>query len=196
MRIPFLLTVLLTTTVVAGQPTAAVTREADLPLSISLSVPKRGGERRIDFDDSRSHFHVIVTNNSKSEQRVWETCNSWGDRNLRFEVLGDKGAVTHVITKKEERDRRVNYPSWIPLAPGETLVMDVYFSPLTWDMPFLSDVPDSPGNFKLKLRAVLEVESEEAASKNAIWTGKIQSKVDDVTIGVWSNWIKSPITKR
>ena len=151
-----------------------------IPPNTPASIPAQKGKLRpryIDFRSKQSHFHVVVTNTSGKPQRLWETWNSWGYYNLRFEVADQKGKVLFVI-KKKPRNWTVNFPSWLELESGEHFVMEVYFDKEKWNVPFLNK--NSKGKVQqLRMRAIFEIKSDRTgfidAEKYKIWTGKISS---------------------
>ncbi len=143
------------------------------PLTIAIAVPARGSRndpesRVIDLVMEESHFNVVITNTSDRPQRLFETSNSWGFRNLRFEVVDpDNGKLLFEITKID-RTWRANAPASFKLAPGEHFVMDVHFD-RDWNLPFLNEA--RRGNFRFRMPVVYENSSNE----NGEWTGKIVS---------------------
>ena len=159
------------------------------PLTVAIAVPARGlreaGKpvyRSIRLVNEKSHFHVVVTNTSGKPQRLWETWNSWGYYNLRFEVADQKGKVLYEI-KKKPRAWTVNFPSWIELAAGEQFVMDVYFDRESWKMPFLKQ--KKKGAFPLRMRAIFENKADEETKEHKIWTGRIASPLRNYSVGYW-----------
>lgn len=158
-----------------------VASKAENAFSIAIAVSNRGTKRTINLANPGSHFHVVVTNNSNREQRIWETWNSWGYFNLRFDVMDDKGSVAYQITKNRNKTWTRNVPSWVTLGPGEHFVRDVDFDRDTWIMPFLKSA-DPQRHSSLKLRAVFEIKSNDESVEHGIWTGAIESKADDFTV--------------
>jgi hypothetical protein len=55
------------------------------PISISVAIPARNGERRVEYRDRGTHFHVIVSNTSDKPKRIWREGCSWGYFGLTFE---------------------------------------------------------------------------------------------------------------
>ena len=182
--IPLCAAIVVAVPILAGENRAQRSCRAGNPLSVSISVPQRESKRIIDVRQPASHFHVIVTNTSDRDLNLWETWNSWGYFNLRFDVLDGMGKVAYSITKNQNREWTVNYPSWVTLKPGEHFILDVYFDRETWVMPFLK-TPKSRGKFNLKLRAVFEIKPDAEAKKYGIWTGKIKSTADQYTVRYW-----------
>lgn len=115
------------------------------------------------------HFAVIVTNASSKTQRLWETHNSWGYYNLRFEVVDPKGKLLYTI-KKKETWFTLNNPSWIELAPGEHYLIHVNLDD-KWELPFLKGEPQ--GDLRLRLRAVYESHADEEFKDH--WVGRVTS---------------------
>src|SRR5580698_2500044 len=62
------------------------------PVAVSVAVPIGGdGERRVEYHDQTTHFHVIVSNTSDKPQRIWQEWNSWGYFGLTFEFTDEQG---------------------------------------------------------------------------------------------------------
>src|SRR5207253_1332755 len=102
------------------------------PIAISVAVPARSGERRIEHRDSTTHFHVIVSNTSDRPERIWREWCSWGYFGLTFEFTDESGKKW--IARKKERVWTVNAPDWWTLEAHESLVLDVHLGDLeTWE---------------------------------------------------------------
>ena len=158
-------------------------------LTVKIAVHPRGlnrngkpGVRYINLSREQSHFHVVVTNKSQQPQRLWETWNSWGYFNLRFEVADEKGKVLYTI-EKSLREWSKNFASWVELAPGEQFVMDVDFARERWDLPFLKT--KRRGDFTLRMRAVFENKTDGDTKEHKVWTGKIASPFEDYQVHYW-----------
>ncbi len=125
---------------------------------------------------------MVVTNTSANPQRLWETWNSWGYYNLRFEVADKDGNVISTIKKKPRAWTR-NFPSWVELAPGEHLVLDVDFDRERWVLPFSKE--KRQGQFSLSMRAVFEIAADKETGVHKVWTGKISSPLRPYQVSYW-----------
>ena len=99
----------------------------DRTLTVAIAVPTTGQDeqgkplRVIALQNDQCHFHVVVINTSDKPLRLWETWNSWGYYNLRFEVADSEGKILYTIKKKSRFWTR-NFASWFELAVGEPFV--------------------------------------------------------------------------
>ena len=180
---------LLTFLVLALVSAAPFASAGPAELTVAIAVPARGphqkgkpGPRVIDIRQAQSHFHVVVTNTSGKPQRLWQTWNSWGYYNLRFEVADAAGKVLYAIKKKPRAWTR-NFPSWIELASGEPFVMDVSFDRESWTLPFLKD--KRQGEFPLRMRAVFGNRADKQTEEHKVWTGEASSPFQDYRVRYW-----------
>ncbi len=148
----------------------------DANFSVSIAVPLNSdGVRKINVRDEGSHFHVVVTNESDKETRLWEPWNSWGCQNLQFEVLDDAGNHIHSITYAQTWFTR-NSPSCITLAPGDHHVFEINFRG-AWRDSFLAAAMMGSQSC-LHLRAVYQISPTKESDQHRVWTGRVQSSVN------------------
>lgn len=151
-------------------------------LSISIAIPKHGGDRSIIYSSTSDHFSVVITNTSNQPQKVWKEWCSWGYFSLWFEVE-EEGGRKYEVHKKGRAWFR-NYPDAWTIAPGENLVIDVYFGSNDWDN---FPLPKDGKPKKVKLTAIFENGHDEEIDKELlklsncedIWLGKISSSPSD-----------------
>lgn len=155
-------------------------------IRVSVAVPALGvtGERSIAYRGRTSHFAVVLTNTSAKPQRIVTPWSSWGDHALSFEIT-DAAGKRHAVHAVPV-DYAKNMLSWWVLAPGETVVRDVYFAdPKKWiGFP----LPAGPGHsVTVTLRAVFEVASPAKRPKGErFWAGRVVSAPVKVVIHDWS----------
>ena len=150
----------------------------DDALSLTLGVPASEGGRRIDATGSGPHFHVILANRSAASQRVWQEHYSWGYYALHLELRNAQERVS-VIRKARVGFTR-NIPLWWSLEAGEQLPLDVHLGDSRiWDIP-LGTLPRGCG--QLRLKAVFEVTPDSESQKHTVWTGRIESAEQSVTV--------------
>ncbi len=138
--------------------------------SLAIAVPMQD-EARVVYLSSGSNkigFHVVLTNTSGKDLRIWESWNSWGYGNLSFEWTGKDGKAVKVARGPRVWDK--NYASYLTLTPGEQHVFDVWF-PDDW-----KNIP-STFNFQEEatLRAIYEVAPEASSAKLGVWSGTVRS---------------------
>ncbi len=152
----------------------------DPALFVSVAVPANNSERRIEYRDRATHFHVVISNVSDKPQKIWREWCSWGYYGLSF-VFTDEGGKKWVA-KKQPRDWTKNAPDWWTLAPRESLVLDVYFGDSeTWrGFPR----PEN-GSRTITMQAVFQFEPDDESRKYGVWTGHIASKPEKVAFYHW-----------
>ncbi len=155
-------------------------------LSINLVARKNNGRSIIrlspgtkSVQDIRSHFHVVVTNNTNKPVRLWQERCSWGYYNLSFEVI-DAGGKKHTIKKRWIKAWSADAAIHQTLAPGKHRVIDVYFDNLNaksiygWNLDSLLKKAKANLRFReIKIRPVFEIEPDKRSKKQNVWTGKI-----------------------
>jgi len=174
MRKPFL-TILFALALVAANAAAE-----DSPISVSLAIPAHNGERRVEYRDQATHFHVIISNTSDQPQRIWREWCSWGYSGLSFEFTDEHGKKW--VAKKKAQDWTRNFPDWWTLDSHESFVMDVYFADTnTWKgFP----LPEN-GSQIVMMQAVLEFKPGDEARQHDVWTGRVASVAEKVTFYHW-----------
>jgi hypothetical protein len=150
------------------------------PIAVSVVIPTENGERRVEYHDHTTHFHVIVSNTSDKPQRVWQEWNSWGYFGLTFEFTDEQGK-TWMARKKPSVWTR-NFASFWTLDPHESFVIDIYFGDTNiWEgFP----LPEN-GSQTVTMRAVLEFKPDDEARQFDVWTGRAVSKAEKVTFYHW-----------
>ncbi|WP_254506928.1 hypothetical protein [Anatilimnocola floriformis] len=151
--------------------------EANPLLELKIAIPIHHNHRSL---NTSGPMHVLVKNVSDAPLRLWTDKYSWGYRNLSFELVGDDGSVTKISKKPREWSK--NFPDWLELKPGDTYVLSVDLLDKTvWENAVAATPGKSPT--QVKLRAVYQINPDEQATKNAVWTGKLQTAVD--TYAIW-----------
>jgi hypothetical protein len=150
-------------------------------LTVSIAAPENHGSRSIIINQPDSHFHVVVTNVSDKPQKLWREWCSWGYYDLSFKCINSLGEESVVV--KQPREWTKNYPDWQSIPPGESLVIDVYPSRDWKDFP----LPAKGKEIKVRLQAVYEIKPDEQTKKEGVWTGKVESQMQEYTIYNWLN---------
>lgn len=138
--------------------------------TLAIAVPMKDGARTVYLSSgsNRISFHVVLTNTSEKEQRIWEAWNSWGYNNLSLEWTGTDGKAVKVERGPQEWDK--NFPSFLTLKPGEPHIFDVWF-PDNWrNIP--SAVKDGE---EVTLRAVFAIAADKDSAKAGVWSGTVRS---------------------
>ena len=178
---------LLTMTFVIAGVLRLPAQKAGVELKIAIPNAAINGpeERRrpLTYDTSgKRPFYVLLTNKSDKEQRFWEDWNSWGYRNLYFELTDSKGKTW--LSKRGIMSWNMNAPSWFSLLPNETHVFAVTF-PDNWEnLPKVERPPTV-----VTMRAMYEISPDPGSASSSvpqstvyhIWIGKVISdplKVD------------------
>ena len=146
---------------------------------LSVSIAPSGTPGRLEYRQPKDHFHVILSNTSSRAQRVFRDSNSWGYYSLSFEL--EEGGGRKWVAKKKRTAFSMNVPSWWEIPPGENLVIDVYWGDeRTWEgfPPFRTDS-------KLRLRAVFEIKPDAETKQYQVWTGRMTSPTQEVTLSKW-----------
>ena len=152
------------------------------PIALSVAIPAHNHERRVEYHDRNTHFHVIVSNTSDTPRRIWQEWCSWGYFGLTFEFSDENGRKW--VAGKKERVWTLNSPDWWTLDPHESFVIDVYFpdSEIWLGFPL-------PGNGSqtVTMRAVLEFKPDDEARQHDVWTGRVASKAQKFTFYHWKS---------
>lgn len=145
-------------------------------LSLSLIVPSSTpeGQREI-YLPKYPRIHVLLTNNSKDEVRLWKDWNSWGWENLSL-VWTIGGGKPQVIKKIRPGYLDGDFPDFWTLPAGESLVMEIDMSTGDWD-----GFPDLYGE-KLpgKMYALYQNKADLLSTEFNIWTGQLRSNEVEV----------------
>jgi len=131
----------------------------------------------------KSHFHVVITNQSDRNIRLWEEWNSWGYFNLTFEIYDTNGESIGTIKKSSTIWSR-NFPSWLELAPKQHHVINVYLNPSDWEIPIEPMGPrEGPTDYRMVAKyAITECED---SRKRSVWTGKAETDPVEIILGYW-----------
>lgn len=137
----------------------------------------------IRIHSAESHFHVVITNQSDRNVRLWEAWNSWGHYNLTFELLDANGKSVGEI-QKPPRFWTMNYPSYLELKPDQHHVLNVYFNPNDWEIPN-QPMGKREGPTDYRLIARYKIEECADSKKHSVWTGELETEPIDIKLGYW-----------
>jgi hypothetical protein len=128
------------------------------------------------YSGPKAHFHVLWRNTSDRPLRIWAESSSWGYESLSFEITDATGKHWRALKRKAVFTR--NIPTYVTIAPGQTLVKRVFFGDTTaWEnFPLEKDQP-----FTVRIHAVFQVAPSPEATQFAVWTGRIESSEIAVT---------------
>jgi hypothetical protein len=137
---------------------------AAAPLTLSFA------ERSV-YSGPNAHFHVLWRNTSDRPLRIWAESSSWGYESLSFEITDATGKHWRALKRKTAALTR-NVPTYVTIAPGQTLVKRVFFGDTkAWEgFPAEKDQP-----FSVRIQAVFQVAASPEAAQFAVWTGRIES---------------------
>jgi hypothetical protein len=148
------------------------------------------------FTRRNNNFYVLLTNVSSKPVRVWQEWCSWGYYSLQLEVFEQDG--TEHLLKKKPTNFLANFPDFVELEPGGSVVWKVDIEPSVWEG--LSWLPTNRAE-RVKLKAIYKVKTAENDEDNrdlgvdrmGIWTGTASSKLYDfVRFNTWSNTALEP----
>ena len=150
---------------------------AEPSIKVELVIPSQDGAGRVSLDNARAHFHVLLSNVSPRQQRVWRDSSSWGYYALSFE-LTDEGGTRHEVRKRRTGFTRNVPASWL-LAPGGHLVFDVALGDkMVWEgVPKLGQ-----GCRPFQLRASFDVTPDSTSAEQTVWTGHTASSTESVSL--------------
>jgi len=150
------------------------------PIAISVAISAHNGERRVEYRDQATHFHVIVSNTSDKPQRIWREWCSWGYFGLVFKFTDEHGKKW--VAKKKSQAWTRNFPDWWTLDPHESFVIDVNFADTnTWaGFPLPKN-----GSLTVTMQGVLEFKPDDDARRHDVWTGRVVSKAEKVAFYRW-----------
>ncbi|MCP5540436.1 MAG: hypothetical protein H7A52_09890 [Akkermansiaceae bacterium] len=133
------------------------------PFSVHLSPNKS----HITVGDEPESFFVILRNISTDDQKVFEQWNSWGYRNISFEI--SKGKRRHNLVLKPQSFTR-NFPSVYLVPPGENMVLR-----FTLDSDW-ENLPEFPnGETEVFIKVIYKCTASDESEKQGVWTGEIRS---------------------
>lgn len=171
-------------------------------LAIEIAVPTKNGVRGLQLDNTNWTFHVIISNVSTNQIRLWEEWCSWGFYSVSFEIITPDGKKTMI--EKGTMAWGGNAPDYYILLPGESFAIAIRFNEMgcvenekLWvNLPKLK----LERGQKIRMRAVYRISPEEdmeetdteghvthemaPEKKYHIWTGKVVSD--------WKEYVISP----
>jgi len=158
--------------------------ELSVSISTPVAVPSDGRTRTLPMGDD-THFHVVISNNTNTQQKIWQSWNSWGFYNLRFDILNDKNEVIHSVVKNPNRVWTVNYPSQTTIRPKQHFVMDIDLSHKDWvvdrgdkNYQRFSTFLKTRERYNLNIRMVYENRKDDEAEKLSTWTGVAKTNAE------------------
>lgn len=147
-------------------------------LSLEIALGKRAGQfRAIEYRDEHSHFPLVLRNLSDEPMRIWREWCSWGYFAASFIAIAADG--TQVLVKKRQREWGKNTPDFEEIAPGESIVRDVYYASDEW-LNFPRGMVN--GGHDIKLTAIFEIEADADAKRHRVWVGKTKSPTIEVKV--------------
>ena len=132
-------------------------------------------------DDKASEFYVVLTNASRNPQPVFEYWNSWGSGAVSFELTTPDGKK--VVISKGTEVWTVNKPSTFLIPPGEHQVYVIRLDKRWETRPKLT--ADADARTQITFKAIYQVTDTPEATKQRVWTGRIESKTYDFTLPDW-----------
>jgi len=124
-------------------------------------------------------FYVVLTNESKKPQPVWEIWNSWGYQNVSFELTTTDGKK--FIVSKRQQEFTMNFPSTFLIEPGEHQVYAIRLDESWETHPTLPKLDE----MRITLKAIYEVAPTSEAVQFKVWTGRLESRSYNLTLGQW-----------
>lgn len=150
--------------------------QAEIPFRMELIVPVANptGERLLQID-RYPRFHVLITNVSAREQRLWKDWNSWGYFNLYIQMQTAESTIR--ITRRRPGIWNGDFPDFWVIPPGESVILEIDMSAAQWN-----GLPDLYGEtLRATLTAVYENKPDVLATEFGVWTGKLMAKPVGVT---------------
>ncbi len=170
------------------------------PFSIDVAIPLRNKSSRIRINSNsksinniRSHFNVVLTNNTDKPIKLWQEWCSWGYYNLSFEII-DATGKKHTLTKGD-MVWTANFPDTLTIPPHKHRVIDVYFDPTPqsgvgsgWKMDsLLKAIKVNRNNRDIKMRPVFQIMPDNDSKEHKVWTGSIKGEYQEYNIFVARN---------
>jgi hypothetical protein len=130
-------------------------------------------------------FYVVLTNNSRENQPVYEYWNSWGIQTISFDLTTAAGKK-YVISKRVHAFS-MNLPTTFLIKPGQQQVLAIRFDD-EWETNPASQWKDE---MRVILKAVYEVSSNYGtvgdvtfpkSLKGKVWKGRIESPSYPITL--------------
>jgi len=157
-----------------ASPPVSRLRAEEAPVSIAIAFPAMGGgQRNIMHGGGNTYFHVVVSNDSATPQRVWQEWCSWGYFGLKFEITDEQGNKS--LAQKKLRPWEKNFPAFWTLQPRENLVIEVHCA----DANIWQGFPwPAKGTQTVTMQAIFEFAPDRESRENGVWTGRVVSKAD------------------
>jgi hypothetical protein len=133
-----------------------------------IAVPERG---MVALRDKRSHFDVVIENESDKPQKIIDEWNSWGyyDLCLEFTMPGGEKKKMEKLGRAWDK----NFLTSTTLKPGEVTVWEVVLDDSIWtNLP----VPKT-GEAKVAVRAIFGQKDDVAD----VWHGEVSSPDQEIT---------------
>jgi hypothetical protein len=157
------------------------------PLSLAIVPTHCFGEDCIIMmgDEKPLEFYVVLTNNSRQNQPVYEDWSSWGFQTISFELTTAEGKK-YVISKRDH-NFDVNRPTSFLIKPGQHQVFAIRFDD-DWET---NPAPLWKAEMRVTLKAIYEVPSSygtfgdivfPATVKEKVWKGRIESPGYAITL--------------
>ncbi len=155
--------------------------DAAAPFEIAV-VPFRSSAQAQSIataDTKPDEFYVVLTNISNVAQPVFETWNSWGFQTVSFEFTTADGKKFYVLRREEDFTK--NFPSAFLIQPGEHQVYPIRLDKEWAGLPKFTENGETP----IRCVAIYQVSPTLAATEQKVWTGRIESKVYNLTLRHW-----------
>jgi len=152
-------------------------KRANSKPTIAVTIPFGSRDSLLPYRPSSRHsnsFYVLLTNVSGKPVRVWQEWCSWGYYSLQCEVFREDG--TKHLLKKKPTNFYMNFPDFVELQPGESVVWNVELYPLGWEG--LSWLPKDRVEH-VKLRAIYTTSVDQDSKEYGVWTGQAASEMYD-----------------
>ncbi len=143
--------------------------DATFRMELIVPVANPSGERLLQID-RYPRFHVLLTNLSAREQRVWKDWNSWGYFNLYIQMQTAESTIR--ITRRNPGGWNGDFPDFWIIPPGESIIIEIDMRSGQWN-----GLPDLYGEtLPATLTAVLENKPDVLAQEFGVWTGRVMAK--------------------
>ncbi len=151
-----------------------VSNAAETNISVSIAVPLNGEQRYIyniqRHDQLKPHFHVIISNISDKDQRIYGEGNSWGYDALSFRIADETGK-SWIVKRKPIDAWQQNAETFWTLKPQDNLVLDIDFSNTNQWIGF-------PSGHNLTKSVTMSAVFEIKYARPDVWKGHVESKAD------------------
>jgi hypothetical protein len=112
---------------------------------------------------------VIVQNHLRSEVRIWDRGNTWGDDALSFEVTA--AGESAIVTKRLQRYTR-NVPSSVVVAPGMQHEIPFDLGDGTWNLDVAQKLLVRAGS---GIRAIYDSGDSLEVQTQGVWWGQFRT---------------------